>query len=302
MSAQALSPSDQNQQSYRPRLARRQSMSTIWKWVFFSSTAIALLLLVVLLGSILRNGWGWLSWNLITKTPSRFNPREGGMNPAVWGSLWIVLGSGIVSFLIGVGAAIYLEEYAQRGRVTDFINTNIANLAGVPSIVYGLLGVVVFVDWMNMGRSILAGALAMALLILPVVVVSSREAIRAVPPSLREASYGLGATRWQTVQHHVLPAAMPGIMTGVILSMSRAIGETAPLLAISGASLVRFAPASIFSDFIVMPLQIYNWSADFTEELQRLSAAAIIVLLIVLLLMNSLAIAIRQYFSKKTRW
>src|SRR5690606_22227563 len=167
---------------------------------------------------------------------------QAGMNSAIWGSIWIVLGSGIASFLLGLGTAIYLEEYAEKNRFTAFIQTNIANLAGVPSIVYGLLGLVVFVDWMRMGRSILAGVLTMALLILPVVVISSREAIRAVPPSLREASYGIGATKWQTVRDHVLPAAFPGILTGVILSMSRAIGETAPLLVVGGASQVLFRP------------------------------------------------------------
>lgn len=224
------------------------------------------------------------------------------MNSAIWGSLWVVLGSAIVSFFLGLGTAIYLEEYAEKNWWTDLIQTNISNLAGVPSIVYGLLGLVVFVDGLSMGRSLIAGILTMALLVLPVVVISSREAIRAVPPSLREAAYGVGATKWQTVKDHVLPAAFPGILTGVILSMSRAIGETAPLLVVGGASQVLFRPESLTDPFMVMPLQIFNWTGRPQEEFEQLAAAAIIVLMIVLLLMNSVAIFLRQRFSKRARW
>ncbi len=286
---------------FQPRVGARQLIGKIWRWVFFGSTALAIVLLGMLLWSIIEPGWSWLSWGLITNPPSRI-PEKAGMNPAIWGSMWIVLGSGITAFILGLGTAVYLEEYASKGRFNDFIQTNISNLAGVPSIVYGLLGLVVFVDLMHMGRSLIAGALTMALLILPVVVISSREAIRAVPSSLREASFGLGATRWQTIQHHVLPAAFPGILTGIILAMSRAIGETAPLLVVGGASQVLWRPDSIFSTFMVMPLQIYNWTGRPQKEFEHLAAAAIIVLMIVLLLMNSLAIGLRQHFSKKARW
>ncbi len=286
---------------YRPRVRRRQGVSGTWTWILFGSTAIAIVLLGMLLYSFLAPGLPWLSWHLITDMPSRRAERA-GMNSSIWGSVWIVLGSGVVSFLLGLGTAIYLEEYAGKNRFTGFIQTNIANLAGVPSIVYGLLGLVVFVDWMQMGRSLLAGALTMALLILPVVVISAREAIRAVPPSLREASYGVGATKWQTVRSHVLPAAFPGILTGVILAMSRAIGETAPLLVVGGASQVLFRPDSPFASFMVMPLQIYNWTGRPQEEFEHLAAAAIIVLMIVLLIMNSIAIGLRQHFSRKARW
>ncbi len=213
-----------------------------------------------------------------------------------------MLGSGILAFLLGVGTAIYLEEYAEQNRWTNMVQTNIANLAGVPSVVYGLLGLVVFVDWMQMGRSLLAGAMTMALLTLPIVVIASREAIRAVPLSLRQASYALGATKWQTMRHHVLPAAFPGILTGVILAMSRAIGETAPLIVVGGASQVLFRPDSPLSSFMVMPLQIFNWTGRPQEDFENLAAAAIIVLMIVMLLMNSVAIILRQYFTKKNRW
>ena len=289
------------EKSFRPRLARRQAVSKTWKWILFGSTALAIVLLGMLLYSVLAPGLPWLSWGLITNMPSR-RAEQAGMNSAIWGSIWIVLGSGITSFFLGLGTAIYLEEYAEKNRFTAFIQTNIANLAGVPSIVYGLLGLVVFVDWMRMGRSILAGVLTMALLILPVVVISSREAIRAVPPSLREASYGVGATKWQTVRSHVLPSAFPGILTGIILAMSRAIGETAPLLVVGGASQVLFRPDSPLASFMVMPLQIYNWTGRPQEEFEHLAAAAIIVLLIVLLIMNSIAIGLRQHFSRKARW
>lgn len=286
---------------FAPRVKARQSAGNVWKWVFFGATALAIVLLGMLLYSIVVPGWDWLSWHLITDAPSRI-PERAGMNPAIWGSIWIVIGSGILSFGLGLGTAIYLEEYAGRGKFMDFVHMNISNLAGVPSIVYGLLGLILFVEWMNMGRSLLAGVLTLALLILPVVVISSREAIRAVPSSLREASYGLGATRWQTVKNHVLPAAFPGILTGIILAMSRAIGETAPLLVVGGASQVLWRPDSPFSTFMVMPLQIYNWTGRPQEEFEHLAAAAIIVLMVILLLMNSLAIGLRQHFSKKARW
>jgi phosphate transport system permease protein len=286
---------------YAPRVSARQRLGVAWRWTFFASTALAIILLGMLLYSIIEPGYSWLSWHLITDMPSRI-AENAGMNSAIWGSIWIVLGSAVVSFVLGLGTAIYLEEYAEQNRWTAFIQTNIANLAGVPSIVYGLLGLVVFVDWMRMGRSVMAGALTMALLILPVVVIASREAIRAVPSSLRQASYGLGATKWQTVRHHVLPVAFPGILTGIILSMSRAIGETAPLIVVGGASQVLFRPESPLDPFMVMPLQIYNWTGRPQEEFEHLAAAAIIVLMIVLLLMNSIAIGLRHHYSKKTRF
>ena len=286
---------------YRARRGARRLKGRIWHAALFLATGLATLLLAMLLWSILEPGLPWLSWHLITDMPSRRAERA-GMNSAIWGSIWIVVGSGITSFVLGLGTAIYLEEYAEQNRWTNFVQTNIANLAGVPSVVYGLLGLVLFVEWMNMGRSILAGVLTMALLVVPIVVISSREALRAVPSSLRQASYGLGATKWQTVRHHVLPAAFPGILTGVILAMSRAIGETAPLLVVGGASQVLFRPDSPFSGFMVMPLQIFNWTGRPQEEFEHLAAAAIIVLMVVLLAMNSVAIFLRQHFSKKNRW
>jgi phosphate transport system permease protein len=285
---------------WNPRISGRRIVGLIWQFLFFAATAMAILLLGMLLWSILEPGVSWLSWHLITDMPSR-NAEQAGFNSAIWGSVWIVIGSAIFSFIVGVGTAIYLEEYAPRNRYTRFIQTNISNLAGVPSVVYGLLGLVFFVQWLNLGRSISAGALTMGLLILPVVVISSQEAIRAVPLGLRQAAYGLGATKWQTVRSHVLPSAMPGILTGMILSMSRAIGETAPLIVVGASSLVLTNPDSPLSSFTAMPVQIFNWSARPQEEFEHLAAAAIIVLLIVLLSMNALAILLRQKLSNRNR-
>jgi phosphate transport system permease protein len=283
--------------TWSPRVQTRQVIGKVWQWVFFGSTALAIVLLVMLLWSIIQPGWSWLSWHLITDMPSR-RPENAGMNSAIWGSIWIVVGSAVFSFFVGLSTAIYIEEYAAKNGFTRFVQTNISNLAGVPSIVYGLLGLVFFVQWMNLGRSISAGALTMGLLILPVVVISSQEAIRAVPLGLRQASYGLGATKWQTIRSHVLPTAMPGILTGMILSMSRAIGETAPLIVVGASSLVLTRPDGPFSAYTAMPVQIYNWSARPQQEFEQLAAAAITVLLIILLSMNAFAIILRQRLSK----
>ena len=283
--------------SWNPRVSTRLLSGRIWQWVFFASTAMAIVLLGMLLWSIIQPGWDWLSWHLVTDMPSR-KPEQAGMNSGIWGSIWIVVGSAVFSFFVGVGTAVYLEEYAPKNGFTGFVQTNISNLAGVPSIVYGLLGLVIFVQWLNLGRSISAGALTMGLLILPVVVISSQEALRAVPLGLRQASYGLGATKWQTIRSHVLPSAMPGILTGMILSMSRAIGETAPLIVVGASSLVLTRPDGPLSAFTAMPVQIYNWSARPQKEFEHLAAAAIIVLLIILLSMNAFAIILRQRLSK----
>lgn len=284
-----------------PRIKYRKSVGLAWHLVFLAATGVGVVLLAMLLWSIVSLGWGWLAWRLITDMPSR-KAELAGMSSGVWGSIWIVIGSAIFAFVVGVGTAIYIEEYAPKNRYTRFLQTNISNLAGVPSIVYGLLGLVFFVQWLNMGRTLIAGALTMGLLILPVVVISSQEAIRGVPLGLRQAAYGLGATRWQTVRDHVLPAAMPGILTGMILSMSRAIGETAPLIVVGASSLVLSRPSGPLSSFTAMPVQIFNWSSRPQKEFEHLAAASIIVLLIILLTMNAVAIILRQRLSKKNRW
>ena len=233
--------------------------------------------------------------------PSR-KAEKAGLYPALIGSMWVITLTALVAFPIGVLTAVYLEEFARKGRLSKIIEVNIANLAGVPSVVYGLLGLGVFVTWLDLGRSVIAGALTMALLVLPVVIISSREAIRAVPSSLRQAAFGLGATRWQVAWDHVLPTALPGILTGVILSISRALGETAPLIVVGAAAYVTFLPDSLLSKYTVLPMQIYEWSRRPKDDFQGLAAAGIIVLLLLLLLLNAVAIWLRSRASRRVRW
>jgi phosphate transport system permease protein len=262
------------------------------------SVALSLLSLVVILGDALADGLPYLTWSFITSFPSRF-PSRAGILPALVGSVWLVALTALFSFPLGVCAAIYLEEYAPRNRVTEFIQVNIANLAGVPSIVYGLLGLGLFVDALALGRSVLAGALTMTLLILPVIIITSREALRSVPKIYREGAFALGATRWEVTRQIVLPEALPGILTGTIIALSRAIGEAAPMMAIAALVYVTFVPLSPLDRFTVLPIQIYNWVNLPRAEFRNLAAAGIILLLVVLVAMNSVAIAIRYRYQKK---
>jgi len=256
----------------------------------------------------------WLNWDFVSGSMSA-TPERAGVRTALFGSLWIILITISVSFPIGVGAAIYLEEYANRkSRLNRFIQTNIDNLAGVPSIVYGILGLAIFVRTIGFitsgaafgqdagnGRTILSAGLTMALLILPILIINAQEAIRAVPDSLRQASYGLGGTQWQTIWYHVLPYAFPGILTGTILAISRALGETAPLILVGASSLINKDPGGVFSFFTALPIQIYNWTARPQQEFRHIAAAAIIVLLALLLSLNSAAILLRNHLSKRAR-
>jgi phosphate transport system permease protein len=254
----------------------------------------------------------WLTPRFITSTMSA-TPEFSGVRTALFGSLWIILITIGVAFPIGVGASVYLEEYANRSLINRIIQTNIDNLAGVPSIVYGILGLAIFVRTISFitsgaafgvdagnGRTILSAGLTMALLILPILIINGQEAIRAVPDSLRQASYGLGATKWQTIWNHVLPYAFPGILTGTILAVSRALGETAPLILVGASSLINKDPGGVFSFFTALPIQIYNWTARPQSEFRNIAAAAIIVLLAVLLSLNSAAILLRNRLSKRT--
>lgn len=283
---------------FEPRLARRRRNGKIFQAVCLSSIAFSVAMLVILLFDVAKDGAAWLSLDFVTSFPSRI-PARAGIKPAILGSLWVMLLVAALSFPFGVGAAIYLEEYAPKGRLRRLIQTNIANLAGVPSIVYGILGLAIFVRFFGLGRSILAGAATLALLVLPVVIIASQEAIRAVPSSLREAAYGVGATRWQVVRHHVLPVAMPGILTGMILSLSRAIGETAPVILVGALAFVAFTPSGPMDLFTVLPIQIFNWTARPQAEFHGLAAAGIIVLLVILLLMNATAILLRNYYQSR---
>ncbi|MFP4655057.1 MAG: phosphate ABC transporter permease PstA [Methanohalobium sp.] len=262
------------------------------------ATCIAVASLVVLIYSVVVDAIGWFDLDFITGNPSRL-PEEAGLYPALVGSIYLMLLVALFSFPLGVGTAIYLEEYAGKSRIKNIIEINISNLAAVPSIVYGLLGLALFVRALNMGRSLLAGALTLTLLILPIVIVSSQESIKAVPDSVRDASYSIGATKWQTIKNIVFPEALPGIMTGTILSLSRAIGETAPLIMIGAATSMYKTPDGLFSLFTAMPLQIYAWVGQPQPEFQEgVAAAGILLLLIVLLAMNSVAILIRNKFQR----
>lgn len=280
------------------RLQRRRLLSQVFVWVCFAATSLAVVLLAVLLIEIMRQGMGRVSLGFLNSFPSRF-PERAGIKSALYGTIWTVGFTGLFSFPLGVGTAVYLEEYAPRNWVRRVIQTNIANLAGVPSIVYGVLGLAVFVRAMALGRSVVAGAATLALLILPIVIISSQEAIRAVPPSIREAGLGVGATKWQTLQRLVLPIAFPGILTGMILALSRAIGETAPLIMIGALTFIAFTPNTPLDEFTVLPIQIFNWVARPQAGFHELAAAGIIVLLAALLSMNALAIILRNKLRKQ---
>jgi phosphate transport system permease protein len=232
--------------------------------------------------------------------PSR-RPAEAGIYPALIGTLYLITLTAVLALPIGIAAAIYLEEYGRGNRLARIIEINIANLAGVPSIIYGLLGLGLFVRTLGFGRSVMAGAATMALLVLPIVILSTREALRTVPKSLREGSYALGATKWQTIWHQVLPSAMPSLFTGVILALSRAIGETAPLITIGALTYVPFAPNSIWSPFTVLPIQIFDWLSRPQVAFSQNAAAGIIVLLAVLLTINGIAIYLRDRYQQRAR-
>ncbi|MED0655813.1 phosphate ABC transporter permease PstA [Anoxybacillus ayderensis] len=272
--------------------------NNVLKFLFFLATLFGLIVLAVLLYRIFTQAIGWLNIDFLNNFPSR-RPENAGIKAGLVGSLWLMVIVAPVSLILGVGTAIYLEEYAKKNRFTDFIQTNISNLAGVPSIVFGLLGLTLFVRELNLGRSILAAGLTMSLLVLPVIVVAAQEAIRAVPNQLREASYGMGATKWQTIYRIVLPAAIPGILTGSILALSRAIGETAPLVVLGIPTFLAYLPRGILDTFTVMPMQIYNWTSRPQADFQNVAAAGIVVLLVVLIFMNSIAIFIRNKFQKR---
>ena len=282
-------------------VAGRKTKAAAIQWLLLLVTALAMVILAVLIWDIASTGTRWLSLDLLTSTPSR-KPEEAGLRPALLGTLWVIGLTALFAFPVGVGAAVYLEEYAPDNRWTRLLKTNIANLAGIPSIVYGLLGLGVFVSLLALGRTVISGALTMALLILPVIIIASQEAIRAVPPSLRLAAFALGATRWQVARDHVIPAAMPGILTGIILSISRAMGETAPLLVVGAAAYVTFNPTGLTSKYTALPMQIYEWARRPQQEFQELAAAAIIVLLVLLLILNATAIYLRQRFAKNVKW
>jgi phosphate transport system permease protein len=276
----------------------RRSLDLAFQVVALLVLVLALAALAALLVDVFRDGVARLSWDFLTGYPSR-RAEQAGIFHALTGSVFVILLTALLALPVGVAAAIYLEEYGRRNFLARAIEINITNLAAVPSIIYGLLGLGVFVRLMSMGRSVMAGAATLALLALPVVILSTREALRAVPGSIREGSYALGATKWQTIWHQVLPVAAPGILTGLILSLSRAIGETAPLITMGALTYVSFAPDSIWSSFTVLPIQIFNWVSRPQRDFHANAAAGILVLMVLLLAMNGLAIWLRDRYQKK---
>ena len=280
-------------------LTNRYVIAKIFHGFCFTVAWSGVLILGVLLFHVTQEGIQWLDLQFLSDFPSRF-PAKAGIHSALIGTLWLISLTALFSVPIGIGAGLYLEEFTKKSRISQFVDLNISNLAGVPSIVYGMLGLVIFVRWFELNQSVLAGSLTMSLLILPVIIISTREALRAVPNTIRQAAFALGATRWQTVYAHVLPAAFPGILTGIILALSRAIGETAPLIMIGALTYVAFVPDGPMDDFTALPIQIFNWASRPQQQFHELAAAGILVLLFVLLLMNSIAVIIRHRLEKKS--
>lgn len=300
--------SDQNQA--KSSLYSGGSSRSKWK-AFFSfvfqllclgALLICLGMLFLLVGAVLWQGASRLNWEFFVNRDSVLDPASSGIKISLVGSLWLMLLTSLLAIPVGVGAAIYLEEYAADSWWKRIVQINIANLAGVPSIVYGILGLGLFVSLMSLGESLIAGGLTLALVILPIVVLASQEALRAVPDTLRHASYALGATRWQTIWRQVLPAAAPGILTGIILALSRAIGEAAPLIAVGASLSVSYLPDGLKSKYAILPLRIFNWAEQPNPEFHRAAAAAIIVLLTVLILLNGIAAFLRYRFGKNLKW
>ncbi|TWT43344.1 phosphate ABC transporter permease PstA [Botrimarina hoheduenensis] len=280
---------------------RRYPGSTLFGLLCGTATVLCVTALVGLLATVVAEGAPWLSTTLLTSFSSR-KPELAGILGSLMGSLWLISITTLICVPIGVGAAIYLEEYAANSWWKRLVQLNIANLAGVPSIVYGILGLGLFVRTLGLGRSVLAGALTLALVVLPIVILAAQEALRAVPPSIRQASYALGATRWQTVWRQVLPAALPGVMTGVILAIARALGEAAPLVAVGAATYVAFVPYSVHDEFSALPLQIFDWASRPQEEFHGLASAAILVLLVVLVMLNAGAVYVRLKYGRRIKW
>jgi phosphate transport system permease protein len=278
----------------------RKHADLLFQLVSLMTLIVALTALGALVYDVFSDGAPRLSWSFLTSIASR-NAGEAGVYHALMGSIWVVALTGLLALPVGVAAAIYLEEYGSRSVVARFIELNIANLAAVPSIIYGLLGLGLFVRLLNMGQSVMAGAATLALLALPVVILSTREALRTVPSSIREGSYALGATKWQTIWHQVLPMALPGVLTGLILALSRSIGETAPLITIGALTYIPFAPDTVWSKFTVLPIQIFNWVSRPQADFKANAAAGILVLLALLLTMNAIAIIVRDRYQRQGR-
>jgi phosphate transport system permease protein len=286
----------------------------IFAFLGLMSLAIALVTLLALVVDLASSGFGRISSDFLTSFPSRF-PERAGVLSAWVGSLCVMIVTACISIPIGIGAAIYLEEYAPKNKITALIELNIINLAAVPSITFGLMALGVFVYRFGLGQSILTAGLTLALLVLPIIIVTTRESIRTVPASIREAAYSMGASRWQMIQHHLMPYSTGGILTGIIIALSRAIGETAPLITIGAMTFIAFLPASPVTDqapyisfqwlsdpFTVLPIQMFNWISRPQEEFHVNAAATGLILLVMTLALNAVAIYIRFRFRKRIKW
>jgi phosphate transport system permease protein len=286
---------------FEPGLMRRKATGTAFYGACLAAIALLLLALVVLLVDVVMRAAPWLDVDFITNMPSS-RPARAGILPAILGTFEIGVIVGLLTFPIGVAAAIYLVEYARDSRLNRLLQTNISNLAGVPSIIYGILGLGLFVRALALGPTILAASLTLSLLILPVVIIASIEALKAVPAAQREGAVALGATRWQMVRRSVLPAAAPGIMTGIILAMARAIGEAAPLILIGAFTFIQFIPNPFEGQYTVLPIQIFGWANRPQDDFQGISAAAIVVMLGLMLVLNGLALVVRARLSRHIQW
>ncbi len=287
--------------SWKPKTWRRKFFNQVFLLTAVACTLCALAALYFLGDHVISQGYSRLSWEFIDSFPSRLASKA-GIKAALFGTLYLSALTMAIAVPLGIGAAVYLEEFSAPSKLRQLIDINIANLAGVPSIVYGMLGLMVFVRFFDLGRSLISGALTMSLLILPIIIVSTREALKTVPESVRLAAYGLGATKWQTIRSHVIPAALPGILTGIILALSRSIGETAPLVMIGALSYMAFIPEGPFDAFTALPIQIFNWASRPQEAFHVAAAAAIIVLLAVILILNGTAILLRAKFQRNNKW
>jgi phosphate transport system permease protein len=272
-----------------------------FKYFGIFNTFLGLVMLAVFILIILNTGLARLNWSFITSLPSRF-PEKAGIYTALLGTFWMLILTIIFSVTLGVSAGIYLEEYAKKGLLSRLLEINIANLVGIPSVIYGILGLAVFNRYLGLGGSLLAGSLTLSLLIIPVIIVTTREAIKAVPKTIKEAAYALGATRWQTISRQLLPAASGSIVTGVILALARAIGEAAPLIVVGALTYVPFVPRTPLDDYTLLPIQIFNWTSRPQAEFQVNASAGIIVLLFITFLLNGISIYLRNRWQKKVKW
>ena len=287
---------------FKTSMSTRYGLDRVFTAVVTAAALVGIVVLAVLLVDVIRDSSSMLSLNFLTSFPSQIFPENGGIYPALVGSLWLLGLTFLISVPLGLGAAVYLEEYAEDTLINRIIEINISNLAGVPSVIYGLLGLGIFVQLLapvTGGGSVLTGALTLSLLILPVIIVATREALRAIPASIREGGYALGATRWEVIRSHLLPMALPGALTGIILALSRAIGEAAPLLVVGVSLYQTYVTSSPFDGYMALPTQIYDWISRPQQIFQDTAAAGIVVVMAVLLLANSVAIVLRNRYQKR---